>query len=1518
MPQGVYKRGRAPAVTRNSALPAYVGASVKFSTPPPENAIRFALHTVDVRCGHPVLIHDPDANDLTEAASLVSAFGGPRHDSIDADPDADRWSTIACDENALVNAQTEVRDAAEAAEDQAKERAKAAKPPLPEYALVTPEPTTVYITGQLPDGRKVGFVVPFQPFCKVELPDTMSEDTFLSCLRSVAWSAKVSVDAISVTFFTANRFKGYVPDPVNPLRRKTFRYAKVRLPNSRALHDAAEALRRGVFMGDRSRKSFAVYEDRIELEQMFVDTFGLVPSGWHDVAVEHLTARHVFSTGRELLVDEEYAVTFGGAFTAVEGESAPPPLCVVSIDGEMTSGTPGAFPKPERPRDAVVTMGLVFSFAGACVKQYAVFERRAFVLVKNADTQSVAPIPGVVVQVFDDEMELIAAVRDELFVRKQVDIVTGHNILKFDMKYLATRVLENRRLYVGAPGRRFLRFGALLSETVKLEEKSLNSAAMGSNNLAMLRGVGFAYLDSLLLLKQNHKLRENSLKYASEYFLKSAAASKFDMPYELIPVAAAGSDVDRHKLTAYCVQDCILVMDLLRTWNTVGDQVAQSRVINILMARNHLVGQQVRVRNSIMRKAHAMNMVMNGVNMPRESAGKAESAQGGFVLDNVPGLHDVVVIVLDFASLYPSVQRRYNLCWSTVLEGYSDAQLDELRAKGVEINTFPTATGTFHFVANVQGVFPMQLTDLLAARRKYKADMAAAPKGSPEWANANCAQLSTKIVMNSGYGTANAQNGIMPCVAVGTATCYAGRQLNITAEAFVRKEFGATTLYGDTDSIMVHFPEPPHIKTACRAVRLWYALKELGEAAEHAVNVMLDSDVVKTECEKAYYPFLSSGKKTYAGYKLTPDDIPKLLKLVAAMARTAAMWLLTPGPAQDVAALVAAQFQHEAAVEEAVTEVNAFLEASTEPGVESVHFDAAAVKAWAAGRQQVPEELRGFNDTLITLLNRVTEAREAYSAAYACTYRDPVTVSVGAYVSRLRALSHESVATPAALRATLESIRAGAVIHGSDETCANLAVAVQRDVAAVEALTKELTALDFPAQAARLQADVAVLQRRQRGDTDATTDGVTDGVTDGAAAGTADEEECATLNPDAMAQVSKFVKEVLDLLDLRKGCKLGGLESKGIRNVRRDVPFFLARMAEEMQEALFYDRDEDKFWDITHKYTEAVSHCELPLSDYVATKELNAGYSSQTTVAPHIAVTYAMEHRVQGSGYSEGDRVPFVKVLEADPGRIVKPAWVGVKASAAAAAAAKKFDDDYYDHDHDVGAAGFGFDADDWGGGGGGGGGTAGAGAGAAAGAAVAAAAKEGASGMYFRHPDEVTADPEHNHIDVVYYVEKGICSLLQQLMPQHIAAQHELIRYARAAADAHKRQRSFAAGVGLNAFMTKTDAAEAEAPSDAAAPTSTSESTPSAAPAGFYKSSRADVERFIPRLSHKKPATAPPSLTFRSLTGEVVQLKPGKKRVSKAPTAGAAAKRAAPSAAGSAASAPLKPSALGGFFTKQ
>ena len=172
-------------------------------------------------------------------------------------------------------------------------------------------------------------------------------------------------------------------------------------------------------------------------------------------------------------------------------------------------------------------------------------------------------------------------------------------------------------------------------------------------------------------------------------------------------------------------------------------------------------GRKIKAFNQIFCFAHRKGYVVN--DPPKENIDAfGESYEGAKVLDAVNGFYDTPVVVLDFASLYPSIIIACNLCYSTHV-------LDEryLDLPGVEYETHAGSHGLKHtFVLSCPGVFGLILKELLAERKAAKRRMAQA--STPEArAIADKTQLALKISANSMYGFTGAKKfGMYPDFAI--------------------------------------------------------------------------------------------------------------------------------------------------------------------------------------------------------------------------------------------------------------------------------------------------------------------------------------------------------------------------------------------------------------------------------------------------------------------------------------------------------------------------------------------------------------------------------------------------------------------------------------------------------------------------------------------------------------------------------------------------------------------------------
>ncbi|MFX1257483.1 MAG: DNA-directed DNA polymerase I [Promethearchaeota archaeon] len=212
--------------------------------------------------------------------------------------------------------------------------------------------------------------------------------------------------------------------------------------------------------------------------------------------------------------------------------------------------------------------------------------------------------------------------------------------------------------------------------------------------------------------------------------------------------------------------------------------------------------------------------------------------QGAYVVPPVPGIH-YDVVVMDFASLYPSIIKEYNLSYETVLCPHDDCMDNLIR-------------GTPHYVCtHKMGIFAYIVGFFRDIRVKYFKPKSGEKDISEERRNYyNTIQQALKVFINSSYGVFGSQNFPLFCLPVAESTTGIG-QFSIKSTIKKAEDIGVKVLYGDTDSVFLLNPT----KDQMNKISKWSKEE-------------LDLDL---EEEKTYqFLALSTRKKNYIGiYKDT-------------------------------------------------------------------------------------------------------------------------------------------------------------------------------------------------------------------------------------------------------------------------------------------------------------------------------------------------------------------------------------------------------------------------------------------------------------------------------------------------------------------------------------------------------------------------------------------------------------------------------------------------------------------------
>ncbi len=237
---------------------------------------------------------------------------------------------------------------------------------------------------------------------------------------------------------------------------------------------------------------------------------------------------------------------------------------------------------------------------------------------------------------------------------------------------------------------------------------------------------------------------------------------------------------------------------------------------------------------------------------------KGKKYRGAIVIDPVPGIH-FNVIVLDVASLYPSVIKVRNLSYETINAPVS---------KDIPVKRIPE---TPHYVrVDRKGIMSLLIGMIRDLRVKYFKPKSK-DKSLPEDERAfyDAVQSALKVLINASYGVLGFERFSLYCPPVAEATAAVGRYVisRIKAKA---EELGAKVIYGDTDSIFV--------KDAPEEV-----IEALQERARKELNIDLEVDkvyryVVFTERKKNYVGVTTDGKIVIKGMLGKKRNTPEMFK----------------------------------------------------------------------------------------------------------------------------------------------------------------------------------------------------------------------------------------------------------------------------------------------------------------------------------------------------------------------------------------------------------------------------------------------------------------------------------------------------------------------------------------------------------------------------------------------------------------------------------------------------------------
>jgi DNA polymerase I len=505
-------------------------------------------------------------------------------------------------------------------------------------------------------------------------------------------------------------------------------------------------------------------------------------------------------------------------------ESEHPAVDFTAIDIEILGESATRIPSPSSPEDRVIAV----SFSGTRNMGRVLLLRRDGVDMEFKGGEFS-------IEVFDDEASMLARCFEIL---EQYPIVVTFNGDDFDLPYL-----RNRAEKLGIP-------------------KNKIPITLGREGASLRRGIHldlyrFFNNKSVQVYAFDNRYREFTLDGIAKALL---GVGKISLEKPL-------GELKLQELADYSYRDSRLLRDMVE---------ANDRLILRLMAVISRIskmpledvcrhGVSGWIKNLLYWELRGLNWLI-----PRKEdlvAAKGETKtkaviegkkyRGGMVVEPVPGVH-FDVTVLDFASLYPSILKEYNLSFETINCPHPECR----------VNKIPE---TDHWVCGKrQGLQSRLIGVIRDIRVKWYKPMAS-DKNIEERLRSwyEVVQRALKVFLNASYGVLGFEEFPLYCPPLAESTTAIGRHVFKTAVEKANS-LQVQVIYGDTDSIFLRAKDVAQVR-------------ELIKWAKEVFRLELELDkfyryVVFSRRKKNYLGVTDKGVVDVKGLTAKKRNIPVFIK----------------------------------------------------------------------------------------------------------------------------------------------------------------------------------------------------------------------------------------------------------------------------------------------------------------------------------------------------------------------------------------------------------------------------------------------------------------------------------------------------------------------------------------------------------------------------------------------------------------------------------------------------------------
>ncbi len=580
------------------------------------------------------------------------------------------------------------------------------------------------------------------------------------------------------------------------------------------------------------------WEARIKYHDNYVFDNGLIPGIEYSIMngkpkeIRHSISKEVMALYRKAIEDQKDSADFAMRLAPLF-ETRPPNIRRLAIDIEVYTPNRGRVPDAERTPYPVISVAL---FGSDGMKKVLVLAREGMIY---GDVESI-PI-DIDVEIFDSERALLI---EAFRIINDYPLILTFNGDGFDLPYL-----YNRALTLGID-----------PDYIPIEAVRDFISVKHGFHIDLYK---FFSIEAIQNYAFGSAYKEKTLDAIATALLGEAK----------VVLEEAISDLRISKLVEYNAKDAELTLKLTMFG---GELVWKLIVLIMRLAKMGLEDVTRRKVSAWVKNLMYWEHRKRGYLIPNEDEllsmkGEVKTAAriggkryaGAIVIDPIPGVY-FRVTVLDFASLYPSIIKVWNLSYETIdpPKGWCpDDALKEVRDESGNL---------LHRVCFSRKGITTEIVGMLRdfRVRVYK-KLAKDPKASDELRNwYDVVQKAMKVYINASYGVFGHEKFPFYTPSLAESVTALGRYV-ITSTLKKAGELGLKVLYGDTDSLFLWDPDRK-------------ALEELIEWVGKKFSLDLELDkqykYVAFALKKNYLGVYENGKIDVKGLVGKKRNVPLLLQ----------------------------------------------------------------------------------------------------------------------------------------------------------------------------------------------------------------------------------------------------------------------------------------------------------------------------------------------------------------------------------------------------------------------------------------------------------------------------------------------------------------------------------------------------------------------------------------------------------------------------------------------------------------